>query len=153
MPDQIIIAGVPPYDGRYDFNFEQGLNTKEWGWIKRHAGYLPVTLGDDAFSDPELVCVLAIIALHRAGRVEARDVPKVFDRFADAPFGTTVTVEPDPDVQAEEDGADPLESSNGNEPSSGTSSTTNSETSEPTQPLYGIPGSDTSAYARQTSVT
>ena len=37
--------GVPPYDGRYDFDLEgRELTTREWGWIKRLSGYLPLTI-------------------------------------------------------------------------------------------------------------
>ena len=75
LMDYIVIEGVPPYDGRYEFDLEgRELTTREWGWIKRHSGYLPLTI-EDGFTDPELVTVFAAIALRRAGKVEAREVP------------------------------------------------------------------------------
>jgi hypothetical protein len=154
MPDRIVIAGIPPYDGRYDLDFDSELTTREWGWIKRFAGYLPATMGDDAYSDPELVCAMAVIVLRRAGRIEPREAPAMFDRVADAPFGSTITVELDEAAEeVEDDAGPPAESSNASELSSGDSSTTSSETSELTQPLYGIPGSDTSVSVLSTSAT
>ena len=38
----IAITGCKPYDGHYELDFNQELTTREWGWIKRHAGYLPL---------------------------------------------------------------------------------------------------------------
>ena len=153
--DYIIVSGAKPYDGRYEFNLGVELTTREWGWIKRLAGYLPATLDDDnAFSDPELVCVLAAIAMRRAGRIQPQEVPAVFERMADAPFGTTITIEAGQQEEAEEgDAGPPARSSNGSEPTSGPASPTSSETSEPTQQLYGIPDLDTSAPDQPTSVT
>ena len=55
--DWIVIDGAPPYDGRYMFDLAgQELTTREWGWIKRLSGYLPLTL-DEGFKggDPELL--------------------------------------------------------------------------------------------------
>ena len=47
------------------------LTTREWGWIKRLSGYLPLNI-EDGLGDPELVIVFAAIALRRAGKVEPR---------------------------------------------------------------------------------
>ena len=73
--DYLTIEGVKPYDGRYEFDIENhALTTREWGWIKRHSGYLPLTIADGyAGADPELYAVFAVIALCRAGKVDARD--------------------------------------------------------------------------------
>ena len=74
--DYIVVEGVRPYDGRYEFDLAgQELTTREWGWIKRLSGYLPLTV-EEGLSDPELIVVFAVIALRRAGKVEPKDVPQ-----------------------------------------------------------------------------
>ena len=102
----ITLTGVKPYDGRYELDLdEQPLTTREWGWIKRQAGYLPLSLTADTFTDPELITILAIIAMHRAGRIQAGQVPELWEKLADVPFGSTVTLEPD--ETAEDDASPP----------------------------------------------
>ena len=99
--DYLTIEGVKPYDGRYEFDLEnRALTTREWGWIKRHSGYLPLTI-DEGFrgADPELYAVFAVIALHRAGKIDARDAGDMYERIADAPFGATITLEGDEAVE------------------------------------------------------
>ena len=51
------------------------FTTREWGWIKKHSGYLPLTV-EEGFrgADPELITVFAVIALHRAGKIQTADV-------------------------------------------------------------------------------
>ena len=45
--DWLTIKGVPPWDGRYEFDLEdRELTTREWGWIKRWSGYLPLTVAE-----------------------------------------------------------------------------------------------------------
>jgi hypothetical protein len=142
--DHLVITGVKPWDGRYELNLDNEFTTREWGWVKRLSGYLPVTLDDDAMSDPELACVLACIVLHRAGRIQAREVPDVFERLADAPFGSTITIDVGEQEQTEGDASPPETSFNGSSATSGTGSPTSSDPSTPTPPVSGIPGSDTS---------
>jgi hypothetical protein len=50
--DTIVISGVKPYDGRYEFELGDELTTREWGWIKRLSGYLPSTLDDQLIRRP-----------------------------------------------------------------------------------------------------
>jgi hypothetical protein len=154
VPDQIIIEGVLPYDGAYDWDLErQELTTREWGWIKRLAGYLPLDLGDPAkWGDPEVLVCFAAIALRRAGRVEAREVPQVFERLADAPFdGAKIQLETE---EAEEDDAGPpASSSNGSTGSSGAVSPPSSETSTANQPGSGTPASASTGSGRTTLET
>jgi hypothetical protein len=147
----LIITGVHPYDGRYPLDLETEFTTREWGWLKRLAGYLPLQLDDNAFADPELACVLAVIVLHRAGTIERTEVPKVFDRIVDAPFGSTITIEADEDAEA--DAGPPASSSNGSSATSGASSPASSETSAPTQPPTGTPGLASSVSDPSTLVT
>ena len=140
--DYIVVEGVRPYDGRYEFDLAgQELTTREWGWIKRLSGYLPLTV-EEGLSDPELIVVFAVIALRRAGKVEPRDVPSVFEQLSDAPFGSAITMETD--VEEVEETSPPPSSSSANGDSSGVALSPSSETSEQTQVLSGTPASVTS---------
>ena len=124
--DTIVIEGVHPYDGRYPFDLVgQELTTREWGWIKRLSGYLPLTVD---YTDPEVLTVFACIALRRTGKVQAQDVPAVFDRLSDAPFGSAITLETEPVEEGDAD-SPPPSSSSSNGADSGHSSPTSSETS------------------------
>ena len=144
--DYIVIEGVPPYDGRWEWDFEdRELTTREWGWIKRLTGYLPLTI-EEGLGDPELVIVFAAIALRRAGKVEAKDVPQVFERLGDAPFGERITLETDT-VDEEDDAGPPAPSSSLNGADSGASSPKNSGTWELSPRPSGMPGSATSESA------
>ena len=80
--------------------------------------------------DAEFMCVMGLIALHRAGRIEPRDVPRVFDKLIDAPFGSAITIEVEDDEEADEadDAGPPVRSSNESESTSGSDSTASSET-------------------------
>lgn len=152
MAQQIVIAGVKPYDGRYDLDLGQELTTREWGWIKRLAGYLPSNLTDDSFSDPELGCVLAVIAMRRAGRIQPAEVVGVFEKLADAPFGSAISIEGEPDAEGVEEGPPPGSSSL-NGATSGAASPTSSEIPASPPSPTGTPASDISVSAPQTSVT
>src|SRR5262245_42243516 len=155
----ITVTGVKPYDGRYllDLAGPDGLTltTREWGWVKRLTGYLPLTIeeGWDG-ADPELFAVFAAIALHRADRVDTKEVPAVYERIADAPFGNTITLEPDPDQDEEEgDDSPPPRRPDASSSSSGAGSTTSSATSPEPQNGSGTPDSDTSASDLTRSAT
>jgi hypothetical protein len=127
---RITITGLIPYDGRYPLDLHDSpLTTREWGWIKRHAGYLPLALTADAFTDPEVIAVLAAVACRRAGTIDHTGVPDLLDRLADAPFGSTVTLELEPD----EDDAAPEIRNDSRRGSSGESSPTGSERSDDTR--------------------
>ena len=93
LVDWLILEHVPPYDGRYEWDLEgRELTTREWGWIKRLAGYLPLNI-EDGLGDPELIAVFAAIALRRAGKVETNEVPRAFEYLSDAPFdGSAITL-------------------------------------------------------------
>ena len=77
---------------------------------------------EEGFGDPELVIVFAAIALRRAGKVEAKDVPQVFERLSDAPFGERITLETDV-AEEDDDAGPPAPSSSSNGDASGASST------------------------------
>jgi hypothetical protein len=149
----ITLKGVKPYDGRYELDLDgQPLTRREWGWIKRNAGYLPVTLTGETFADPELITMLAIISMYRAGKVTTDQVPDVWERFADVPFDGVVTLEADED-DAERDDAGPPPGRKSEKPSSsGASSPTGSATSEAPPRATGSPASATSGSAPATLV-
>jgi hypothetical protein len=142
--DFIVLENVKPYDGRYEFDLAGSeLTTREWGWIKRHSGYLPLTV-EEGFTgaDPELFAVFATIALRRSGRIESGDVPAVYDRLVDAPFGSTIRMETDTATEQGDD-ADPPPT--GEKPSSsGNGSDESSETSAGPRNGSGIRGSGSS---------
>jgi hypothetical protein len=138
--DHLIIEGVKPYDGRYPFDIyseESELSTTEWGVIKRHAGYLPLTASEGfAGGDPELFACFAVIALRRAGKIGADEVDAAYQRIADAPFGKTVRIEQDPAEVAQEADAGPPPSKTPVRPSSSGDGSTGSSESL-TGPLNG----------------
>jgi len=145
MTDWLTITGVPPWDGRYEFDIaDRELTTREWGWLKRLAGYMPLTI-QDGFdgADPELFAVFAVIALHRNGKIQAADVADTYDRFADAPFGMTILLESD---DAEEEEPAPLGNSPASAPTSGDDSPTSSETLDGSQSPSGTPASAISEW-------
>ncbi len=96
---------VKPYVGRYPFNFLRELTIREWGWVKRNTGYLPLTV-DDALEggDPELVGILAVIAMVRAGRIGNAEVAEVYEWLldTDAKAAITVWAEDDDEEEGEE---------------------------------------------------
>ena len=151
--DYIVLEQVPPYDGRYEWDLEgRELTTREWGWIKRLAGYLPLNI-EDGLGDPELIAVFAAIALRRAGKVEANEVPQAFERLSDAPFdGPGSRLETDTVEEGDAD-SPPPSSSSSNGATSGPGSPTSSEPSTATPAASGTPGSATSTSARLTSAT
>jgi hypothetical protein len=152
--DYLIIEGVRPYDGRYEFDLEgQEFTTREWGWIRRHANYLPVTASDGFVSgDAELMCTIAVILLRRAGKITTEDVPEAFERLADAPFTATLKWETtQADEALEGDTADPTASLNGSTSSSGSVSPTSSESSGGDPKGSGIPASAISGSSPVTS--
>ena len=150
----LVIRGAQPWDGRYEFDLaENAITTREWGWIKRLTGYLPLTMDEGLDgADPELYAVFAAIALHRAGKIRPDEVPEIFDRFVDRPFDPEdVTLEAD--QVDEEEVLPPPRSSTPNGDSSGAASRTSSERSEATRPATGIPDLDSSGWQRIESAT
>ena len=144
--DYVVIDGVPPYDGRWEFDMEKEmLDTHALGWIRRVTGFYPVEI-PDALSkgDAELITMLAVCALVRAGEVPGNlnDVRQVYDRIASLPFGDVVSMDNDDDDEG--DAGPPSSSSSVNGASSGAGSTTSSETSAPTLQPSGMPASGSS---------
>ena len=96
--------------------------------------------------------MLAIIAMHRAGRVTTAEVPDLWELFADVPVGSTVTVDADEDDAQEDDAGPPPESKSGRPSSSGASTPNGSETSDGPPRVIGNPASATSGSGPVTSV-
>lgn len=149
-----LTLNLKPYDGRYELRPE--FTTRELGWIKRHAGYLPLALEEGLQGgDAELFGVLAAIAVRRSGRITDAELPALVDRIFDAPFGTIIELEDD-GTDTETDGDDaspPAASSSGNNGSSGAGSTVSSETSPGRPQRSGTPGSAISGLAPTRSGT
>lgn len=141
MATQIVIEGVSPYDGVYRLDLaDRPLDTFEWGWIKKHAGYLPTD--DLQFGDAEFIVTLATICLIRDGKVDRDEFRETWDTLARAPFGQTIRLRGEPEPEQEGDAGPPDESSTSKTDSSGPGSRTNSETSEETPEPSGTPASD-----------
>jgi hypothetical protein len=150
----IAVEGVKPWDGRYPFDLEgDELTTREWGYIKRLTGYMPLTL-EEGFDggDPELFACFAVLMLKRAGRITAEQVEDVYERLIDAPFGSTIRLEADDDADKEEPGPPPGSSASSSG-SSGDGSPTSSAISEYVRNGSGTPGSDGLVSAPQMSET
>jgi len=148
MGDWVTIEGVKPWDGQYPLEIfgDEPLTTREWGFIKRLSGYLPT---DITVKDPEVICALAVVALYRAGRVSAAEVPVTFERIIDAPFGSTVRLEGDENAEEEGDDGGPLppastDANGSNVASAGSVSPPRSESSEPDRKRFGALSSATS---------
>lgn len=107
MADRFVIKGMKPYDGEYPLD-DSEFTTREWSWIKRISGYLPMT-AEDGFrgGDPELFVALAVIAMVRAERIDKSAAMTVADKLADAPFGSSLTFVADEDDEDEGDDEDP----------------------------------------------
>ncbi len=85
--DAIVITGVVPFDGTYELDIEESpFTTLEWRWIKQMAGYMPATVSDGfEGGDPDLVVALAVIAMHRAGKIRREDAGRTHEQLADVP--------------------------------------------------------------------
>jgi hypothetical protein len=152
MSDWVELKGAKPWDGRYELEIlEQPLTTREWRWVKKYAGYIPMTLTPENWTDPDVVTVLAIIAMHRANRVTEDQIPDLWERLSDLPFGDTIVLTTDPDPEA--DARPPDRKKSSSRGSSGASSPTASANRDETQEATGSPRSATSESAEPISVT
>lgn len=84
---QVIIEGIRPYDGEYELDKDRAFNGREWRWVKKISGYLPLTLRDGFVNaDPDLYIAIAVIALCRAGKIDRDQGLEVADEISEAPF-------------------------------------------------------------------
>jgi len=146
---RIVIKGISPYDGEYELDPERAFNTREWSWIKKVAGYMPMTITDGLEGgDPELFVALAVIAMCRAGKIDRDKGLQVAEALVEAPFdGATIS------IMAPEVDEGPLSLSTPDEHSpkssplrndlSGEPSRTSSALSDETPSVTGTSGSDT----------
>lgn len=106
---RFIIDGVRPYDGEYPFDPHAEMTTTEWGWIKKLSGYKPMTVQQGiADGDPELFVALAVVAMHKEGKIQKTQALGAAARIADAPFGSAIRFEYDgAEAEDAEDDADP----------------------------------------------
>ena len=141
---RIVVKGVRPFDGEYELDDDRTFNTREWNWIKRLSGYMPLTVSDGfAGGDPDLFVALAVIAMCRAGKIDRSEGLRVAEVLAEAPFdGTTIQLIGGTDDE-EDDAVPPVLTS---EPagSSPASSLTNDSSETPRQPLSGVPSTPSS---------
>ena len=84
---KIVVKGIPPYDGEYEVDTDRSWNTREWSWIKKISGYLPLTVQDGfAGNDPELFLAVAVICMARAGKIDREDALRVAEIMSEAPY-------------------------------------------------------------------
>ena len=156
---RIVVKGVPPYDGEYELDTDRAFSTREWHWIKKIAGYMPLTVGEGfAGGDPELFVAVAVIAMCRSGKIRREDALQVAEHIAEAPYElTTITLVGGAQEEAEDElppgltsghagssgsGSLENESSNSkNQISSGPDSKTDSDRSDVSHQDIGIGGS------------
>ena len=104
---KIRINKIPPYDGEYELDWDSPFTSREWRWVRQISGCRPMTMLDAlGEGDPDVVIAVAVVAMHRAGKINRDQVLEVADRMADAPFdGSHIDLE----LGTEEDDAGPPE--------------------------------------------
>ena len=72
--DKLVIEGIPPYDGTYEFTLD-GFTNRELHRIKKLTG-LRAGEFEDAFSalDNDMVVALAVVILERSGQTVKDDI-------------------------------------------------------------------------------
>jgi hypothetical protein len=150
----IVVSGIPSYDGRYELFTTDEFNRREWGWMKRLADYLPYDFmgqEDRLLGDPEFLSVILIVALHRAGQIEAGAAAEVFERLGDFDLFECLRIESDEATEEEELPPTSETSLNGSPVSSGLVSPTSSAISGSSPSAPGSPLSVTSESSPATS--
>ena len=160
---RIVVKGMKPWDGEYELDTDRAFSSREWHWIKKVSGYLPLTVREGfAGQDPDLYVALALIAMCRNGRIQRDDWQRVAEQMAEAPFDAqSITLVGPAEAEVDDDippvltsepaGSSPtssLENNSSEKPnpnSSGEPSKTSSDRSDENQPGIGTGGSDTSA--------
>lgn len=85
---KIVINNIAPYDGEYELDLDQALSTREWRWVRQisEGGIKLGQLDEESLADPDFIVALAVIAMHRAGKVPREKALEVADALADAPL-------------------------------------------------------------------
>ncbi len=149
--DAIVITGVQPFDGSYELDLDNSpFTTLEWRWIKQTAGYLPGTVADGfEGGDPDLIVALAVIAMHRAGKIRKEDATRTSEQLADVPvdgakivFRAEETVEDDarPPEVSESTGSSPTGSGGDSRTPTVQSGNGQSRIGEPTSRMHVTSG-------------
>jgi hypothetical protein len=82
---KIVIRGMKPWDGEYDLETTRPFNAREWRWIKRISGYMPLTIREGfAGGDPDLFLALAVVALCRDGKIDREQGLELADELSEA---------------------------------------------------------------------
>jgi hypothetical protein len=141
----IRIEGLKPFDGRYEFNLDAGeFTTREWSWIKKHAGYMPLTIEQGAQGgDVDLIVTFTAIALYRADRLDQAEVASFIERVQDVDIAAHIAFDVEDDAK-EADASPPPPKSDESSSTSGDASPASSEISTNGQKHSGIPSSATS---------
>ena len=158
-----VLKGIPPWDGRYEWDIDRALNVREWRYIKKISGYLPATMdGGLEGDDPELYVALAVVCMVRAGKVDKDDALRVAEQIGEAPFDNAslviqmppkdeeepevpLVLTPPPDGPSRSETGSSPRSSDETASGSGKTSTPSSGRSDATPEPTGITGSDTAA--------
>lgn len=162
------MKGIRPFDGEYELDTDRAFSSREWHWIKRISGYMPLTIREGfAGGDPDLYVALAVIAMARAGKVAREDWERAADEIGEAPYdGQTIQLvggvgqEDDADIPpaltSEPAGSSPTSSLDNDgskskrQTLSGTHSSPSSARADVTPLHIGTGGSDTSRTLAQT---
>ena len=100
---KVIIRNIERYNGEYPLDADVPMTGLDWRWIKKISGYMPMTV-DEGFAgdDPDLYVALAVIALHRAGKIRGPEALLVADVLVNAPVdGETITLDFTDEEEAE----------------------------------------------------
>lgn len=82
---RVVIRGMKPWDGEYDLETNRPFNAREWRWVKKISGYMPLTLKEGfEGGDPDLYLALAVIALCRAGKIEREQGLELAEELSEA---------------------------------------------------------------------
>lgn len=91
----IRLNGTGRFDGEYDLgDNDRVFNGREWHWIKKISGYMPLTISEGfAGRDPDLFVALAVIAMCRAGKIRRESALDVAEQLLEVPYEGSNTID------------------------------------------------------------
>ena len=95
MAKIIIGKAIPRFAGSYELDSSIPMKGMDWRWIKKISGYMPNTI-ETGFEgdDPDLYIALAVVALHRAGKIRPQEALYVADVLLEADVdGEALTID------------------------------------------------------------